>query len=442
MSGGPDAVPDAAPGAGSEGALDGASGTAARLLRLLGLLQARREWSGPELARRLGVSVRTVRRDVERLRALEYPVRAAAGPVGGYRLEAGAVVAPLLLDDAEAVAVAVGLVAAASGGSAAGAAGAVAGDADGEAGEAALRALAKLEQVLPGRLRRRVAAVAGATVPVDGPDAGPRVDPGVLAVLAAACRDGERVRFGYRDREGRVTRRLVEPSALVAASRRWYLVAFDLQARDEPVTGDARVTGGGSVTGGTVGAEAGGASEAGEAGAWRTFRLDRVDDLFPTGARGPRREVPGGDPAAWVRRARAGGRPVVRAVLRVHAPAEVLADRLRVRREEVEPLGDGSCLLRTAPDSLEWTAMRLAHLELEFTVLEPPELADRLREAGARLLRAAGPPSDVGPPSEADSPAAAGPPSGMRPCSGGDSTAAAGPSSGKDAPPGAAGDGG
>ncbi|MEV5572274.1 transcriptional regulator [Spirillospora sp. NPDC052269] len=357
-----------AAGDGSPGALDGPSGTAARLLRLLGLLQARREWSGPELARRLGVSVRTVRRDVERLRALDYPVRAAAGPVGGYRLEAGAAVAPLLLDDAEAVAVAVGLVAAASGGSAAGAAGALSDEADGAGGEAALRALAKLEQVLPARLRRRVAAVARATVPVDGPDAGPRVDPGALAVLAAAVRDGERVRFGYRDREGRVSRRLVEPSALVAASRRWYLVAFDLEARDD-------------------------ASGGGGSGAWRTFRLDRVDEVFPTGVRVPRREVPGGDPAAWVRRSRAGGRPVVRAVLRVHAPAEVLADRLRVRREEIEPLDDGSCLLRTLPDSLEWTAMRLAHLELEFTVLEPPELADRLREAGARLLRAAGPPT-------------------------------------------------
>ncbi|RMI28424.1 WYL domain-containing protein, partial [Actinomadura harenae] len=252
-----------------------------------------------------------------------------------------------------------------------GAVGAVAGAADGGAGEAALRALAKLEQVLPARLRRRVAAVAQATVPVDGPDAGPRVDPGVLAVLAAACRDGERVRFAYRDREGRVTRRLVEPSALVAASRRWYLVAFDPQARD---TGHPDATG-------STGSAGGGGS-----GAWRTFRLDRVEEVFPTGVRVARREVPGGDPAAWVRGSRAGGRPVVRAVLRVHAPVEVLADRLRVGRDEVEALDEGSCLLRTAPDSLEWTAMRLAHLEVEFTVLEPPELADRLREAGARLL--------------------------------------------------------
>ncbi|MEV4257734.1 WYL domain-containing protein, partial [Spirillospora sp. NPDC049652] len=238
-----------------------------------------------------------------------------------------------------------------------------------------------------GRLRRRVAAVAAATVPVDGPDAGPRVDPGVLALLAAACRDGERVRFGYRDGEGRVSRRLVEPSALVAASRRWYLVAFDVEARD-PDTGGSDA--GGSETGG---------SEARGPGAWRTFRLDRVEEPFPTGVRGPRREVPGGDPAAWVRRGRAGGGPVVRAVLRVDAPAEVLADRLRVRVDEVEPLDGGACLLRTAPGSLEWTAMRLAHLELEFTVLEPPELADRLREAGARLLRAAGPaPGEVDPP--------------------------------------------
>jgi predicted DNA-binding transcriptional regulator YafY len=157
-----------------------------RLLRLLSLLQARREWSGPELCERLGVSPRTVRRDVERLRNLGYPVRATLGAAGGYGLEAGAAMPPLLLDDEEAVAIAVGLRAATGG--------AVEG-----IGEASVRALAKLEQVLPARLRRRVSALHAATTPLSGPPAGPALDPATLTALAAACRDHERVRFAYRD---------------------------------------------------------------------------------------------------------------------------------------------------------------------------------------------------------------------------------------------------
>ncbi|TDD13854.1 YafY family transcriptional regulator, partial [Actinomadura sp. KC06] len=209
--------------------------SSARLLRLLSLLQARREWPGPELAGRLGVSVRTVRRDVDRLRELGYPVHATPGAAGGYGLEAGTAMPPLLLDDEEAVAIAVGLRAAAGG--------AVEG-----IGEASVRALAKLEQVLPSRLRRRVTALHTATTPLTGPPAGPAVDPETLTVLAAACRDRERVRFAYRDAGGAETGRHAEPYGLVTAGRRWYLVAYDA-----------------------------------DRGAWRTFRADRISRPRPTG---------------------------------------------------------------------------------------------------------------------------------------------------------------
>ncbi|MEW2358932.1 WYL domain-containing protein [Spirillospora sp. NPDC029432] len=319
------------------------SGTSGRLLRLLSLLQARRGWSGPELAGRLGVSVRTVRRDVERLRELGYPVRAELGTAGGYRLEAGTAMPPLLLDDDEAVAIALGLRGAAVAGGVAG------------IEESSVRALVKLEQALPDRLRRRVGALGAATTPIGGPPAGPAVAPETLAVLAAACRDRERLRFAYRDRGGACGRRLVEPYGLVSAGRRWYLVAWDADRGD-----------------------------------WRTFRADRLAEPFPTGVRSAPREVPGGDAAAFVKRSLAAGRPVRRAVLTVHAPAAVLADRFRVAEAEVEPVDERTCTLRTAADSLEWTALRIAYLDLEFTVREPPELAARLRELGARLLRAGG----------------------------------------------------
>jgi predicted DNA-binding transcriptional regulator YafY len=187
--------------------------TSARLLRLLSLLQTRPNWSGAELADRLGMSDRTIRRDIERLRDLDYPVRSTRG-VAGYRLGAGTALPPLLLDDEEAVAVAVGLRTAAAG---------VSG-----IEEASLGALAKLEQLLPTRLRRRVNAVQASTLPVPGDGAGPRVDPAVLAMLAGACRDRERLHMAYRDHHGSLGRRAVEPYRLVSWGRRWYLVAWDL----------------------------------------------------------------------------------------------------------------------------------------------------------------------------------------------------------------------
>ena len=185
------------------------SNTSSRLLSLLSLLQMPRTWPGDELARRLRVSRRTIRRDVERLRELGYPVRARMGADGGYRLIAGTAMPPLLLDDEEAVAIAVGLRTAA--------ANAVEGIED-----ASIRALAKLEQVLPSRLRRRVSAVSSATVPlVPLVPEGPGVDPDVLALVASAAAEGQRLRFGYLSADGVRSRRRVEPCRLVTAGRRW-----------------------------------------------------------------------------------------------------------------------------------------------------------------------------------------------------------------------------
>src|SRR6266513_3675991 len=209
------------------------TGTSGRLLELLSLLQARRDWPGSELADRLGVSGRTIRRDVERLRELGYPVDSLPGPAGGYRLRAGTAIPPLLLDDDEAIAIAVGLRTAARA--------SVTG-----IEETAVRALVKLEQVLPAHLRRRVAALGSATITVPPP--GPSVDPQHLSVIAAACRDSECLRFAYRSRDGTDTRREVEPHSLVNHGRRWYLVAWD-RRRDD----------------------------------WRTFRIDRLTKPAPTG---------------------------------------------------------------------------------------------------------------------------------------------------------------
>ncbi|MGW5730939.1 helix-turn-helix transcriptional regulator [Nocardia beijingensis] len=315
--------------------------TAARLLQLLSLLQTRREWSGPELAARLGVTVRTVRRDVERLRELEYPVVASLGAIGGYRLEAGAALPPLLLDDEEAVAITLGLRGAAQG--------AIAG-----IEESAARALVKLQQVLPSRLRRRVDAIDTTTVSLGGPAAGPLVDPEVLVVLAAAARDGERIRFRYRDKNDSESSRLAEPHSLVSAGRRWYLVAWDVDRAD-----------------------------------WRTFRVDRLTAPRPIGIRCAPRALPTEDAASFVTSQLARSRPVRPVVLRVHASAEALAEAFRVRAEEVEPLDERTCLLRTSADSLEWTALRIAHLDLDFEVVEPAEMRDLLAGLGAKLLRAA-----------------------------------------------------
>ncbi len=314
--------------------------TSSRLLTLLSLLQGRRDWPGGELADRLEVSGRTIRRDVERLRELGYPVESMTGPAGGYQLRAGTAMPPLLLDDEEAIAVAVGLRTAA-GASVTG------------IEETSLRALVKLEQVLPSHLRRRVQALQRATqtLPYTG---GPTVDPQCLTVIAAACRDNERVRFAYTARDQAATRREVEPHSLVNAGRRWYLVAWDRDRTD-----------------------------------WRTFRLDRVDRPQSTGARFHPRTLPAADAAAYVRQSLATAPYRYEARVLVHAPA----DELRKRRwlgGTVEPVDDGSCRLVTSDVNLDWLAMRVAMLGWDYEVEGPPELVERLRAIAGRIERAAG----------------------------------------------------
>ncbi|MEV5892808.1 helix-turn-helix transcriptional regulator [Nonomuraea fuscirosea] len=308
-----------------------------RLLALLSLLQTPREWPGGELAERLGVSRRTVRRDVERLRELGYPVEAAMGATGGYRLVAGTAMPPLLLDDEEAVAITVGLSTAAR-------------QPVRGIEEASVRALAKLEQVLPARLRHRVRSLGSATEPMPGLD-GPRLDPGLLAALAMAVRGGERVRFAYRANDGAVRRRLVDPHRLVAAGRRWYLLGHDLDRDD-----------------------------------WRIFRLDRVGELQATGARIVPREPPGGDAAAYVAERLYSVAPTYEAVVTLRCAATEPVRALG----EVTPQGEGACRVRMHADTLDWLAFRLLALDCEFEVHDPPELVARLRTLAARLTRAAG----------------------------------------------------
>ncbi|TVZ05097.1 YafY family transcriptional regulator [Trebonia kvetii] len=319
----------------------------ARLLRLLSLLQSPREWNGTELGERLGVSPRTVRSDVEKLRELGYPVMARRGPAGGYRLGAGAAMPPLLLDDEEAVAVAVSLRTAAGG--------AVAG-----IEEAALRALAKLEQVLPSRLRARVGGLKSVITPVPLEATGPQVDPDVLSAVAAACRAQERLRFSYRSHEGSATDREAEPYRLVNWGRRWYLVAYDV----------------------------------GRAG-WRTFRADRIRLRTPGGGRFTPRTLPSEDLAMWVsqRVATAGWR--YRARVTVFAPAADVAVRIGSYAGTVSPApADGSgeaCVLDTGSDSLDTLAVYLGLLGWDFWVESPAELADRVRALADRYRRATAP---------------------------------------------------
>lgn len=316
--------------------------TSERLLRLLSLLQNPRDWSGAELADRLEVSPRTVRNDIERLRSLGYPVHGTRGAQGGYRLGAGANLPPLLLDDDEAVAVAVGLRGSA--------AGAIAG-----IEEISLRALVKLERVLPLRLRRRVAAIQSAmlTVPPDRP--APAVDAGVLTTLASACQEHERVRFGYRSHDGSRTRREVEPHRLVNWGRRWYLVGWDSGRGD-----------------------------------WRTFRVDRLEPVLPTGPRFLPRPLPDSDLAAYVARNASMTGARYHARITVHAPAAVVRPRIPPAVGTVEEIDERTSVLAAGADEVETMAVYVGLLGLDFTVDEPPELVARLEEIAARYLRATG----------------------------------------------------
>jgi predicted DNA-binding transcriptional regulator YafY len=315
-------------------------GTSARLLRLLSLLQTPRDWTGSELAQRLEVSGRTVRNDIERLRELGYPVHATRGSVGGYRLEAGTSMPPLLLDDDEAVAVAIGLRTVTSG--------ALTG-----IEETSLRALAKLEQVLPPRLRRQVSTLQRMTVHVQRRRSGPTVDPAMLVELARLSREQFAIRFDYSDRHETGSKRRVEPYRIVNAGQRWYLVAWDLDRAD-----------------------------------WRTFRVDRIKDGMSAGPRFTPRELTDAEVEALVSR---GIPPEARrhqARVIVQAPAEQLAERFGPWIGTITPLDEHSCVLTTGAERLGDLAAYLGLLGADFKVSEPPELVEELRMLAARYARA------------------------------------------------------
>ncbi|MFD0800274.1 helix-turn-helix transcriptional regulator [Streptomonospora algeriensis] len=312
--------------------------TSERTLRLLSLLQTTRFWPGTELAERLGVSERTLRRDVDRLRELGYRGNAAPGVGAGYQLRAGRAMPPLLLTDEEAVAIAVGLRTAAAG-SAAGFA------------EAAVQALAKVIDMMPAGVRRRIDALRASTVTSE--PGGPRTDPMALLSIARACRDTERLRFGYTASDGRRTERLVEPHRLVQLHQRWYLPAWDTERRD-----------------------------------WRTFRVDRMSGPKPTGTRFGPRALPGGDAEGFVRARLAAVPTRYRIVARVHAPAREVEPVVE-RWATVEDVGGGCCRVVVHADDLDWPALALLGTGAEFDAVEPQEFRDRLRAVAERFLRAA-----------------------------------------------------
>ncbi|MDF5758881.1 WYL domain-containing protein [Spongiactinospora sp. TRM90649] len=312
--------------------------TSARLLKLLSLLQTRRDWSGPELAERLAVTARTVRRDVDRLRELGYPVDATPG-APGYRLGAGTGLPPLLLDEEEAVAIAVGLRTAAGG--------TVAG-----IEETSVRALAKLERVLPARLRHRVHALQSMTVPMTA--AAAPVDPGVLTAIATACRDHEGLRFDYRSHDNAESGRAAEPHRLVHSGRRWYLVGWDLDRRD-----------------------------------WRTYRVDRLRLKTPNGPRFVPRDPPDEDLAAYTSRAISAAPYRHQARFTMHAPAEVVGGHMPPTVASVQPIDAETCVLRCGANELDEIVVWVALLGIGFEVHDPPELVERIGAMADRLHAAA-----------------------------------------------------
>jgi predicted DNA-binding transcriptional regulator YafY len=313
-----------------------------RMLRLLSLLQTHRHWAGSELADRLDVSERTLRRDIDRLRELGYPVDATRGTEGGYQLAAGSQLPPLLLDDDEAVAIAVGLRAAA-------------GNSVDGIEESSVRALAKLEQVLPARLRSRIGALQQFSEPMTwGGPSGPTIDPSDLTEIAGACRDAVRLRFDYERRDGESGGRMVEPHRLVSAGRRWYLVAWDVDRED-----------------------------------WRTFRVDRmVEPKALTRPFTPRALPDGMEAAAFVEAGIQTMNTMTEAVVTVAATVDEIAEQRPMARWTGEAL-DGATRLTLRAERVEWLAVAIAALPFAVAVHEPPELADAVRAMGERLLRGA-----------------------------------------------------
>ncbi|WP_220794734.1 helix-turn-helix transcriptional regulator [Nocardioides pelophilus] len=313
--------------------------TSARMLRLLSLLQTHRFWSGGELSERLEVSPRTLRRDVDRLRDLGYDVEAVRGVAGGYQLRAGSNLPPLLLEDDEAVAIAVGLRSTA-GGSVNG------------VEETSVQALTKVIALMPPRLRRRMDALKTQTdgTPWSG---GPVLDAGVLTTLAQACRDDEAVTFDYTAADGTATGRRVEPHRLVNLGRRWYLVAYDRGRQD-----------------------------------WRSFRVDRVTGTPQlTGQRFRPRELPGGDAVGFVRDGLRTQPQRHQVRVRLAAPADEV-EAVMGRWGSVEPLTDGECRMVLNTDTLDWPVMILANLDCAFTVEGPAELSELLERVGRRFVSA------------------------------------------------------
>ena len=310
--------------------------TSARLLRLLWLLQSRRYWSGAELSERVEVDARTVRRDIDRLRELGYAVEASPGLGGGYQLKAGSALPPVLLDDEEAVTVAVAVRAAAS--------------SIGRMEETAIGLLAKLDQLLPLRLRRRASALHSVTISLAHSERAPAI--GVLTQVACACRDHLKLRIGYRDRGGNVTSRTLEPLRLVHTGRLWYLVAWD-PARED----------------------------------WRTFRMDRLERIAATGPKFIPREFPG-DIAAYVSRSITQVPYRYRMRIRLKGSLEELARRIPRWCGVLEVLDEESCALSTGADSIEVLAAQVVLTGADFDILEAPEFVPELREIAARLERA------------------------------------------------------
>ncbi|MFI1753803.1 helix-turn-helix transcriptional regulator [Streptomyces sp. NPDC020571] len=323
--------------------------TSARLLSLLSLLQARRDWPGAVLAERLDVSPRTLRRDVGRLRELGYPVRAVKGPDGGYRLDAGTRLPPLLFDDEQAVALAVALRTAAATG---------AGIEDGAA-----RALATLRQVMPARLRHRIDALQVTSVARSAPLPHPQADTGVLMALSAAVRAREVLRFDHAPAhptgaaaEADPPPRRVEPHHLVARGGRWYLVAWDLDRED-----------------------------------WRVFRADRVTPRTPTGPRFTPRDLPGGDVAAFLtgRFRGSDGSPdwPCRGAAVLHLSASTVSPH--VSDGTVEELGPDRCRLTLGSWSWPSLAAAFCLFDTDVDVVGPPALREAFARLADRCARAA-----------------------------------------------------
>ncbi len=314
------------------------SETTSRVLQLLGMLQSRRVWTGEDLAERLDVTTRSVRRDIERLRDLGYPVHASKGHGGGYQLGAGAALPPLLLDPDEAVAMAVCLRLAAGG--------TVAG-----VGESALRALSKLDQVMPSRLRSQVSALHDATVTLTSPSPDPPVAPEVLMILARASRDHEHVSAGYVDIRGTATQRRLEPYQLVTTGRRWYLLAYDRDRQD-----------------------------------WRSLRLDRMSDVRALGTTFVPRDAP--DAAAYVRRSISSSPYRYVARVRYQAPEDVVARHFPPASATIEPDGPDACIVTAGADDPERMVLYFATVGPDFEVLEPPEVVRAVAAVAQRLARA------------------------------------------------------